>query len=119
MTSAERQSEALEGFELVARVEELGEGDLLPVETASGEKICLLRHRGAVRAVSDVCTHQDFAMSHGVVLPGERCVIECAWHGARFDCETGAVRQGPALDPLPVFEVLEHEGGIWVGGRVQ
>jgi 3-phenylpropionate/trans-cinnamate dioxygenase ferredoxin subunit len=42
-------------------------------------------------------------MNLGDVLPDG--TIQCAWHGARFDCQTGAVRQGPAIIPLPVYEV--------------
>ena len=52
-------------------------------------------------------------MSLGDVLPDG--TIQCAWHGARFDCATGAVRQGPATDPLPVFAVRIEEGAIFVG----
>lgn len=43
--------------------------------------------------------------------------IECAWHGARFDITTGAVLQGPATDPLPVFEVMVRDGAVLVGPR--
>ena len=43
--------------------------------------------------------------------------IECAWHGARFDIATGAVLQGPAAEPLPVFEVMVRDGAVLVGPR--
>jgi 3-phenylpropionate/trans-cinnamate dioxygenase ferredoxin subunit len=44
--------------------------------------------------------------------------IQCAWHGARFDCTTGEVRQGPALRPLPVFEVRMDGDSVLVGPQV-
>ena len=52
-------------------------------------------------------------MALGDVLPDG--TIQCAWHGARFDCATGEVRQGPATDPLPVFEVRIDGDDVLVG----
>jgi nitrite reductase/ring-hydroxylating ferredoxin subunit len=104
-------------LERVATLAELPEESLTPVRLASGERVCLVRKGEAVYAVSDVCTHQEFAMSDGYLVPGARCVIECTWHGARFDCATGAVLQEPAVDPLPVYEVRVENGEVWVGGR--
>jgi 3-phenylpropionate/trans-cinnamate dioxygenase ferredoxin subunit len=53
-------------------------------------------------------------MSAGDILPDGS--IQCAWHGARFDCTTGEVKQIPATDPLPVFEVKVEGDKIFVGG---
>jgi nitrite reductase/ring-hydroxylating ferredoxin subunit len=102
-------------FEFVARIEDVPPDDLLGVETARGERICLVNCGGEVLALADNCTHQEFPMSSGVVLGG--CVIECAWHGARFDCRTGRVLKGPAEEPLPTYEVKVVDGEIFVGGR--
>jgi 3-phenylpropionate/trans-cinnamate dioxygenase ferredoxin subunit len=101
------------GFEAVAKVEEVPEEGTFGIVKETGEPVCLIRHAGRITAVSDNCTHQDFAMSLGDVLPDG--TIQCAWHGARFDCATGAVRQGPATDALPVFEVRIEDGMILVG----
>ncbi len=105
-------------FELVARVEDVPEGGLLGVEKADGERICLINHKGEIHAVSNNCTHQDFPMSEGYLVPSAGgCVIECTWHGAAFDCVTGAVRKQPAVEPLPVYHVRVTDGNIFVGGR--
>ncbi len=115
MTARARALE--DAFELVARVDELPEDGLLAVTRASGERICLARKDGRIYALSDVCTHQEFPMTEGILHSSDgRCVIECIWHGARFDCATGAVLHHPAVDPLPTFAVRVHEGGIYVGG---
>ena len=106
---------AMSDFELVAHVADVPEGELLRVERADGEAICLANLGGEILAVSDVCTHQDFPMSSGALRPDG--TIECAWHGARFDCRTGAVRFPPADEPLPVFAVRVADGKIYVGGR--
>jgi 3-phenylpropionate/trans-cinnamate dioxygenase ferredoxin subunit len=102
-------------YELVAALDDVPDGELRRVERMGGEPICLANLGGEILAVSDVCTHQDFPMSSGALLPDG--TIECAWHGARFDCRTGAVRLPPADEPLPVYEVRVADGKIYVGGR--
>jgi 3-phenylpropionate/trans-cinnamate dioxygenase ferredoxin subunit len=104
-----------DGFEEVARVSALPQGELLGVVLADGTPVCLYNDRGTVGAVSDVCTHQEFAMSDGV-LHGDG-TLECIWHGARYDCRTGAVRRAPATDPLPVYPIRVEHDRILVGPR--
>jgi nitrite reductase/ring-hydroxylating ferredoxin subunit len=43
--------------------------------------------------------------------------VECVWHGARFDCLSGAVNKGPAVDPVPMYDVRVEAGKILVGPR--
>jgi 3-phenylpropionate/trans-cinnamate dioxygenase ferredoxin component len=100
-------------FEAVAKIDEVPDEGAFGVVKATGEPICLIRHAGRITAVADNCSHQDFAMSLGDILADG--TIQCAWHGARFDCASGAVRQGPATDPLPVFEVRIENGMVLVG----
>ena len=102
----------LDAFERVGRSADVPEGGLLAVRTAAGAPVCLYRWEGRVGAVSDVCTHQEFEISLGTLLPDGG--IECAWHGAVFECRTGAVRQGPAVTPLPVYAVREEAGDLYV-----
>jgi nitrite reductase/ring-hydroxylating ferredoxin subunit len=104
------------GFEMVALVDDIPEEGVLGVMRANGDRICLIKSRGGIMAVADNCTHQDFEMSLGDVLPDG--TIQCAWHGARFDCATGAVRQGPAFEPLPVFEVRIDGSRVLVGSQL-
>lgn len=102
-------------FEPVANVDEVPDEGTFGVVKSTGEPVCLIRHAGRITAVSDTCTHQEFAISLGDVLPDG--TIQCAWHGARFDTASGAVRQGPATDPLPVFSVKIEDGMVLVGPR--
>jgi 3-phenylpropionate/trans-cinnamate dioxygenase ferredoxin subunit len=102
-------------FEAVASVSDLAEGTILQRLRSSGDAVCLVRHNGEISAVSDICTHQHFSMSLGDVL--EDGTLQCAWHGARYDCRTGEVKQVPATSPLPVFQVRLQDGQILVGPR--
>ena len=110
------QTFTVHGFEQVARLDDLPENVPVAVGHSSGQSICLVRTPGdVVAAVGNVCTHQEFEMALGDA-PGNG-TIECAWHGARFDLRTGSVLQGPAEEPLPVFEVLVRDGAVLVGPR--
>ena len=102
-------------FEAVASLAELAEGTVLQRVRATGDAVCLVRQNGEISALSDICTHQHFSMSQGDVL-GDG-TLQCAWHGARFDCRTGEVRQGPAESPLPVYEVRIEGDAILIGPR--
>ena len=104
-------------FEPVASVSDLTDGMVLQRVRPSGDAICLVRHNGEISALSDICTHQHFSMSLGDLL--EDGTLQCAWHGARYDCRTGEVRQVPATSPLPVFQVRLDGDTILVGPRCQ
>ncbi len=104
-------------FEPVASLAELAEGTVLQRVRSSGDAICLVRHNGEISALSDICTHEHFSMSLGDLL--EDGTLQCAWHGARYDCRTGEVKQVPATSPLPVFQVRLEGDTILVGSRCQ
>ena len=106
-----------DGFARVAAVSEIPEGGLLGVVTPAGERVCLLNDGGVIRAVGDECPHQGFALSSGELLGSG--TIECVWHGARFDCRSGAVLRGPAEETLPVFDARVVNGEVFVGPRVK
>lgn len=102
-------------FEVVASLGDLTEGAVLQRVRSSGDAVCLVRQNGEISALSDICTHQHFSMSLGDLL--DDGTIQCAWHGARYDCRTGEVKQDPAPSPLPVFQVRLEGEQILVGPR--
>jgi 3-phenylpropionate/trans-cinnamate dioxygenase ferredoxin component len=102
-------------FEPVASLGDLTDGTILQRVRPSGDAICLVRYKGEISALSDICTHQHFSMSVGDLL--EDGTLQCAWHGAQYDCRTGEVKQVPATAPLPVFQVRLDGDTILVGPR--
>jgi 3-phenylpropionate/trans-cinnamate dioxygenase ferredoxin subunit len=103
-------------FEDVAPASALPPGELLEASLSDGTAVCLYNDRGVIGALGGICTHGQFPMSDGVLI-GDG-TIECVWHGARFDCRTGAVRRHPATEPLAVHPVRVEGGRILVGPRV-
>src|SRR5207253_10706927 len=65
-------------------------------------------------AIGDVCTHQDGPLGEGIL---ENYEVECPWHGSRFDLRTGAVKEGPAGNPDPTYEVRIDGENILVRAR--
>jgi 3-phenylpropionate/trans-cinnamate dioxygenase ferredoxin component len=104
-----------DGFEPVADADAVPEGGLLAVRRSTGESVCLFKLDGEIGAVANRCTHADFDMSEGELHASG--MIECVWHGARYDCWSGAVRKGPADEPLPVYPVEVRDGKVHVGPR--
>ena len=41
-------------------------------------------------------------------------MIECPCHGSQFDITSGEVVNGPAAEPIDVFEVHEEDGQLLV-----
>ena len=99
----------------VARASEVADGYPLAVTLPDGAAVCLVRHGDAIYAVEDRCPHRDFPLSGGdVVAPG---VLECPWHGARFDVRTGGCLAGPATDAIATWPVTVADGRVYVGER--
>ena len=103
-------------YEDVAALAEVPEGTLLGATLSDGAPVCVFNHRGTLGAVGNVCTHAEFLISDGILHADG--TLECVWHGARFDCRTGAVRRHPAEEPLPVYDVRIADGRVLVGPRV-
>lgn len=83
-------------------LEEIPDPGVLRVDVG-GRPICLVRVGSEVTAFPDECPHAGMPLSEGEVIGGRE--LQCAWHGARFDVATGALRGGPAevgLAPIAV-----------------
>ena len=61
------------------------------VVEADGHSILLLRAGGEVHALANACPHEGNPLVEGEVL-GD--VLECAYHGWRFDLATGSCLLG-------------------------
>ncbi|MGI9028461.1 MAG: Rieske 2Fe-2S domain-containing protein [Ilumatobacteraceae bacterium] len=73
--------------------------------------LMVLRRDGQIYVMEDRCTHRGGPLHEGRL---ERSCIVCPWHDSAFDLATGAVRQGPATMPQPVYDVRVADGRIAV-----
>jgi 3-phenylpropionate/trans-cinnamate dioxygenase ferredoxin component len=74
-------------------------------------RVSIARVDGRAYAFADLCTcsNEPCPLSGGL-LTGATVMCQC--HGSRFDLTTGAVINGPATEPLTVYEVEEMDGDI-------
>ena len=94
----------------VAALDAIAPGQMQVVEIG-GQTILLLRDGEIVRAVGATCPHAGGPLADGL-LCGDRIV--CPWHKATFSTRTGELREPPALDPLPRYEVRIDRGRVLV-----
>ena len=91
----------MSGFVAVAKVGEIEEGQVKVVRVGDAS-VGVANVDGEYFAFADVCTHDDGPVAEGEL---DDHIIECPRHGAKFDIRTGAVRQLPAVVPIPVYDV--------------
>ena len=89
---------------------ELEEGEMKRAD-AGGVPVLLVRLEGTVCALAHTCSHLGGPLSEGK-LEGD--VVQCPWHGSRFNVRDGSVVDGPATFPQPCFEARVREGQIEV-----
>ncbi len=78
-----------------------------------GARLCVVRIGDDVLCIADRCSHEDFSLSEGEVMVGDR-EIECARHGAMFDLTTGEPCSFPATKPVAAFVVTVRDGDVEV-----
>jgi 3-phenylpropionate/trans-cinnamate dioxygenase ferredoxin component len=98
----------------------LGPGDAIPNDFVVPHYLDDLKRRISVARVDDrlyafddlcTCAEKPCPLSGGL-LTGTTLMCQC--HGSRFDVTTGALINGPAVEPLNVYEVQEVDGEIQI-----
>lgn len=92
----------------VCQVGDVPVGQLKSVEVGN-VRVVLANVDGDLYALEDQCSHQDFPLSAGL-LEGRQ--VECVFHGARFDLETGKPTCLPAVRPVRTFDVKVAGGDV-------
>ena len=75
--------------------------------------VMLYRSGETIFAVTSRCTHQGAPLDRGVVKPGgSDPTVTCPAHGSVFSLVDGAVRRGPATQPVRSFETRIADGTV-------
>lgn len=111
---------------VVARHDEL-DVDQMKLLHVGGRRIVLARTEQGYAAFDDHCTHRGASLADGAMICA---VVQCPWHGSQFDVYTGAVKAGPAKQPIMTYKVdvrgpdvllylAPHKPGVPVNERVE
>lgn len=95
----------------VGALADLEDGAMRGIEV-DGNAVLLIRSGETVTALSGTCPHAGGPLAGGVLHRGR---IICPWHKATFCARTGAIREPPAVDPLPRYAVTIRDGRVLVG----
>ena len=94
-------------------------GELLPGEMRmafdeiTSVPIIVFNLDGALYALEDQCSHEDFGLSSGGAFDAAEGTVECVLHGAKFDVRDGRALCAPAYEPVAKFPVKVEDGGVW------
>ena len=67
-----------------------------------GESLCIVNVEGKYYAIGNICTHEGGPLADGNL---EGYEVECPWHASKFDVRTGEVKEPPASEPEPVYQI--------------
>ena len=108
--SPQGRNSILEGFEEVAKTSEVPAGAMKIVKVA-GVEVIVANVEGKLYAIANKCTHVGGPLGRGKLVGS---VIQCPWHGSKFDVKSGAVVGGPAQKPEPTFQVEVDDSAVWI-----
>lgn len=77
----------------VAKVSDLEPGGCLAVETEEAA-VALFNVDGTIYALNNTCPHAGGPLGEGTL---EGTVVECPWHGWRYDVTTGVRVENPEI----------------------
>ena len=105
---------ATDGFRTVGRSDAIPDDHVVPYYLTDRKlRISVARVAGRLYAFDDLCTCGPAPCPlSGGLLTGTTIMCQC--HGSRFDISTGAVINGPATQPLSVYEVQEVDGDVQI-----
>jgi apoptosis-inducing factor 3 len=86
---------------VVAKASELPEGTMKQVAVEGGD-ILLTNVEGQISALGAYCAHYNAKLETGILSGG---TIVCPWHQACYCATSGDLKEPPALNALPKFEV--------------
>ena len=96
---------------IAGRTSEITPGKMIKV-SIDGRDILVANINGKYCAIDDSCTHSGSSLSEGKL---EGCTINCGWHSAEFNCETGKFLKFPMkLRDLTSYNVVVESDSVFV-----
>lgn len=97
-------------FYLLCRTSEISEGELKEYVLKDIE-ILAVKYAGQIYCLQARCTHAGAPLVDGEL---NEDVLQCPWHGSRFDIKNGLVIRGPAEKQLRKYNCIVEEDRLLV-----
>lgn len=101
----------IEQFERVAALADVPDNGMRRFVSAEGAPVLLIRQGERVYAIGSTCSHDGGPLHEGTL---RKNVVQCPWHGARFNIKSGRVLTGPATSNVPRYDVRIADGQVEV-----
>lgn len=82
----------------------------LIVGSGEEDKVLVVKYDGKLRCLGNYCPHFNLALSKSFIADDK---VVCQFHNAAFSILTGEPERAPALDGLPIFEIVEKDGKFY------
>ncbi|MEM4134291.1 MAG: non-heme iron oxygenase ferredoxin subunit [Candidatus Micrarchaeia archaeon] len=98
----------------IAKLNEIPENGCKVFEV-DGRKIAVYNISGKIYATDAECTHMKGPLCKGrTIIEEGKPYVQCPWHGAVFDLETGQPMSGPAKSPVKVYKIKIEQEEIYL-----
>jgi NADPH-dependent 2,4-dienoyl-CoA reductase/sulfur reductase-like enzyme/nitrite reductase/ring-hydroxylating ferredoxin subunit len=95
----------------VGRIDDFKKGEMKSVSVGGDKEILVVNIEDEIYALGANCTHYGAPLAEGA-LSGD--TIICPWHHACFNAKTGSLKEPPASDDLPRFEVIIENDNVLI-----
>jgi nitrite reductase/ring-hydroxylating ferredoxin subunit len=95
----------------VASTSDIPPGEMMIVDVNATE-VAIANVDGEFCAFANTCTHRGGPLGEGLLLPGG--IVECPFHGGRFNVRTGEVVAAPPTEPVQTYTVRVEGESIQV-----
>jgi nitrite reductase/ring-hydroxylating ferredoxin subunit/uncharacterized membrane protein len=85
--------------------------DQLKLLHIGDRRIVLGRTEDGFVAFDDRCPHRGASLADGTLICG---TVQCPWHGSQFDVRSGAVKAGPAKEPIATWRIDVTQDGLFL-----
>ena len=95
---------------VLCRTDKVQENELKQF-SLKGYEILVINQNKKFYCLEARCTHAGAPLAEGELENG---VLQCPWHGSRFNIETGEVVRGPAKKQLHVYSSTVKDNNLFV-----
>ena len=94
----------------LCKTSEVSEGELREFVVKEVE-ILVVKYAGQIYCLQARCTHAGAPLVEGELNAD---VLQCPWHGSRFNIKNGLVIRGPAVNQLRMYNCIIEEDRLLV-----